>query len=52
MKGGECELEEDVTLDPIDVGFLGARGVMFGPNGVAGAIRQFLFTVSRHNLAI
>jgi hypothetical protein len=33
-------VENDVALDPVDLGLFGADGVMFGPYGVADAVEQ------------
>jgi hypothetical protein len=36
-------MEENVLLDPFDVGFFGAVGVVFDTNGVTDLFEQFLF---------
>jgi hypothetical protein len=40
LGGMPLVMEEDVALDPVDVGFLGLTAVMTGANGVTDAIEQ------------
>jgi hypothetical protein len=34
--------QQDEALDPIDVGFFSADGMMFGSDGVSDTVKQFL----------
>ena len=38
---------ENVTPDPLHVGFLGAGGIMFDPNCIAILVEQFFFLAGR-----
>lgn len=42
-------VKEDEALDPIDVGFFGANGIMFGSDGVSDTVKQFLLAALCHD---
>jgi hypothetical protein len=45
LVGMSFVVEEDVTLNPSDIGFLRANRVVLEPDGIAHLVKQFLGTV-------
>jgi hypothetical protein len=41
--------QQDEALDPIDVGFFGADGMMFGSDGASDTVKQFLLAALCHD---
>ena len=41
--------QQDEALDPIDVGFFSADGMMFGSDGTSDTVKQFLFAALCHD---